>query len=52
MFKDSRDWMNFISRFPLQKRHFPLRNGKVKSVGDCRVLDGKVFLDQLDAPKT
>lgn len=47
MFKDSRDWLNFISRFPLPKRHFALRGGKVKSVGDCRVLDGKTFIDKL-----
>ena len=47
MFKDSRDWLNFISRFPLPKRHFALRGGKVKSVGDCRVLNGKDFIDRL-----
>jgi hypothetical protein len=51
MFRDSRDWMNFTSRFPLEKRHFPLRNGKVKSVGDCRVLDGKIFLAKIGDPK-
>jgi hypothetical protein len=47
MFKDSRDWMNFTSMFPVEKRHFALRDGSVKRVGDCRVLDGSKFLGTL-----